>query len=695
MRQRYQEEFQALLDLKFAEQVDEREQPRGPVSYLPHKHVVKEESLTTKLRIVFDASAKEKGLLSLNETLHTGPNWTQDMLAVLIRFRTQQIVLLADIEKSFPQIIIREHHRDALRFLWDADGSGRPQTFRLTRNYFGLASSSFILAACVRTLLHWFQEKYPDTVNAVKENYYVDDLATGAPSEEDAMRIYQQTKEIFAHGSFNLRKWMSNSPSLMEAFRENGDGVEKFNRADWYNVLGMQYSPEPDTMKLKASFPSSVPDVVTMRYVLSTIASVFDRIGVVAPLLVPGKLLMQNMWTRRLSWDDPVPDPILADFRIWFNDLKKIESVVIPRRYHHLGDWETRTLHVFADASRYAYGFCCYIVAKTGTACTSTLLLTKSRVAPLKNATIPRLELMAMALAAEAAEYIRKQSHISFNKEHIWTDNSGVYFQATTEHPERLPTFVRNRVQKIQQLTKGMKIHHVPGLLNPADLISRGCNFEEFSKSDWLTGPRFIRESPETWPRLHDQRKLEGQTDTEECTFRSFIVARPTQPMRIQVNFGDSLKAQPLPVAILRFDTCSKWSTYVRAMVRFRRALERMRGRMTKSECARPILLKELRQAEHFIISQVQAECYAQEYRSLAAGSTLHHSSTLRVFVPFITDGLIVLGGRLIASVSELPKHPTILPPKHRIKRLILTDVHERSCHAGPSQVLITARQRF
>ena len=153
IRERYRAEIQALIESKFVEQVQENQATNDIVSYLPHKQVIKEDSLTTKLRIVFDASAKERGSLSLNEALHTGPNLTEDLLAVLIRFRMQRVVLLADIEKSFPQIVIREEHRDALRFLWNNDASGKPQTFRLTRNYFGFASSSFVLAACVRTLL--------------------------------------------------------------------------------------------------------------------------------------------------------------------------------------------------------------------------------------------------------------------------------------------------------------------------------------------------------------------------------------------------------------------------------------------------------------------------------------------------------------------------------------------------------------
>ncbi|XP_003742088.1 uncharacterized protein LOC100899321 [Galendromus occidentalis] len=482
MREKYAEEIQSFLDSKFIEPVPEGQQPSSLTSYLPHKEVIKQESLKTKLRIVFDASAKEKGCLSLNDTLHTGPNLTQDMLAVLMRFRTKKVVLLADVEKSFPQIVIREAHRGTLRFLWRAKGSQEPQVFRLTRNYFGFASSSFILAICTRTLLRWHKSKNPETVAAIERSYYVDDLATGADSDDQAIRLYQQAKEIFRYGSFNLRKWTSNSPKLMSLFRQHGDGVEEFNVASTYNMLGMQYSPRTDSIGLKVNAVSADLKIVTKRAVLSVIASVFDRIGIVAPLLVPAKLLMQKMWTLRLAWDDPVPEQICIDFKKWAGELKNIESIKVPRRYWSRDTRADTTLHMFSDASQYAYGFCAYVVTRTENGVESSLTLAKSKVAPLRNATIPRLELMALALAAEAMSYIRSESQIAFDEEYILTDNSGVFYQATSENPEKLATFTRNRVQKIQHHAENARIRHVPGELNPADLVSRGCGFKEFVK---------------------------------------------------------------------------------------------------------------------------------------------------------------------------------------------------------------------
>ena len=700
IREKYRSELQTLLDLKFVEPVHNTHTPRGPVSYLPHKEVLKEHSLTTKLRIFFDASAKEKGSMSLNETLQTGPNLTEDLLAVLIRFRTQRVVLLADIEKSFPQIIIREEHRDALRFLWDMDGSGKPQTFRLTRNYFGFASSSFVLAACVRKLLQWHESKYPETVDGIRENYYVDDVATGASSDEKATKLYHEAKEIFAYGSFNLRKWTSNSATLRELFRKNGDGIEKFEVSNWYNVLGLQYSPCTDSMKLKISAIDTTPSLVTKRTVLSLIASVFDRIGIAAPLLLPAKLLMQKLWTLGLMWDDPVPEQIAVDFTKWLGELDKIRTINFPRRYWKKNDRVNAVLHVFCDASQYAYGFSAYVVSQPGSNdAESALILAKSKVAPLKNTTIPRLELMALTLAAEAASYIRDNCRFKFDKEYLWTDNTGVYYQASSAGPETLPTFARNRVQKIKRLAGSAEILHVPGHLNTADLVSRGCTFKEFTDSNWLVGPSFIRQTRSAWPPQPQKTTREMKINTvtiEHASYQSFIVMRPPQPMQIHANFTSSTAPPPdLQPVFLPFNTCSKWSVYIRSIVRVRRAIDRMRRRLTHRDVSKPILFAALRAAEDLVVSQVQADAYGIEIQSLLASRPIPKTSSIHVLNPFLRDNLLRLGGRLGAHVGALPKNPIILPPKHPITKLILRDLHERSKHAGPSHVLIASRNRY
>ena len=273
-----------------------------------------------------------------------------------------------------------------------------------------------------------------------------------------------------------------------------------------------------------------------------------------------------------------------------------------------------------------------------------------------------------------------------------------MYFQATSQNPEKLHAFARNRVIKIQRLKKNAQIHHVPGALNTADLVSRGCDYKQFAESEWLTGPSFIRKPEAFWPTLSVGEAIGITTNmarVEAAPFPSFVIERPQPADDVQVYFTENPIRDIAMNVVLRFDTQSRWAIYLRSVVRFRRAVDFFKGRIKKKQLSIPILQKELREAEIFIIKEVQKDSYKDELRLLMNGSVVPKGSTIRVLKPFLHNDLISLGGRLGANLGELPKHPVILPPKHKVTRMILRDVHERSCHAGPSQVLIEARHRY
>jgi hypothetical protein len=198
-------------------------------SYLPHRGVVKMESLTTKLRIVIDASAHETNCLSLNDNLHAGPKKGPDLLDVLLNFRTHRIALMGDVEKAFPQVIISTEDRDALRILW-LDENEKLIEYRFTRNYFGLNCSSFILEFILSRILQKFRTVYPDIVNSIEKGHYVDDLLSGCNSVEDAKDFYQKSREILLDGSFVIRKWVSSCPEVRKFLKEKPDALETCQR---------------------------------------------------------------------------------------------------------------------------------------------------------------------------------------------------------------------------------------------------------------------------------------------------------------------------------------------------------------------------------------------------------------------------------------------------------------------------------
>ncbi|XP_075550117.1 uncharacterized protein LOC142583513 [Dermacentor variabilis] len=223
----YDQAIRNYLQAGHAEEANELgESPLGPIYYMPHRGVVRPGSETTKLRVVFDASSKAAGKLSLNDVLFAGPNLNPNLADILIRFRVHNVAIMSDIEKAFLQIELAESARDAVRFLWyqstPGQGDALPpiKEYRMTRVPFGVTCSPFLLAATLSHHLKTVQEKFPRTAKILSDNLYVDDLVTGADSVEEAERIIRESQSILKAAGMNLRKWRSNYPELIASFAE-------------------------------------------------------------------------------------------------------------------------------------------------------------------------------------------------------------------------------------------------------------------------------------------------------------------------------------------------------------------------------------------------------------------------------------------------------------------------------------------
>ena len=224
------------------------------VHYWPHHAVIRQDRETTKLRIVYDGSAKlPKHERSLNDCLQTGPNYIPQLIDVLIKFRWNPIAITADIEKAFLMVGINESNRDMLRFLWLRDPhQANPEIvhMRFCRLVFGLRPSPAILGATIRHHLDLYKEEHPALVELIKKSLYVDDLITGDDSVDNAISVYKNSKKIMSEGGFNLRKWKSNSDIVTEAI----------NRLEDEPATGIQAEvTEEDSSFTKATLGSSEP----------------------------------------------------------------------------------------------------------------------------------------------------------------------------------------------------------------------------------------------------------------------------------------------------------------------------------------------------------------------------------------------------------------------------------------------------
>ena len=303
------------------------------VRYLPHRPIVRAEKMTSKIRPVFDASATDDSGMSLNDMLLPGPNLLPELFHVLIRFRARLVSLVADIEKAFLQIEIRPEDRDALRFLWfdvsksiDTNGThGDLKEYRWSRLPFGLTSSPFLLQAVVRH--HLDQFKNTDIGKLISENIYVDDLVLSVPDEETAKQIKDQAVDIFKRCSMNLRKWTSNKESLNEKVTESTET----------KVLGLCYEPSSDTIKIAC--PSFVNECPTKRQVLQMIASIYDPLGIIAPVVTSMKLFFQKIIRLNIEWDRSIPENLVNEWNALKEQLNELQQVSVERCVH----WNERS----------------------------------------------------------------------------------------------------------------------------------------------------------------------------------------------------------------------------------------------------------------------------------------------------------------------------------------------------------------
>ncbi|XP_018360741.1 PREDICTED: uncharacterized protein LOC108759682 [Trachymyrmex cornetzi] len=415
--------------------------------YLPHHGVLRETSLTTKLRVVFNGSSKSTSGYSLNDLLYVGPKLQTDLFNVLIWFRQFRYVFSSDIEKMFRQIKV--HHEDwrYQHILWIND-SNHLETYQLTTVTYGMACAPFLALRAISQLIIDEGNQFPLAVPTLTQGRYVDDLFGGADTVEEAQVIVQQIHQLCTAGGFHLQKWTSNSSEILSFIPEK-DQISRSSVPIEENLivhsLGLAWHPGTDSFQF--NFQNTSTQIPTKRIVLSTIAKLFDPLGLLSPITILAKILMQEIWTLRLQWDEPLPTKVANKWRSFVNNLQDLTKLRFPR-WLGLISHQRFEIHGYADASPGAYAAAVYSrsINSNGTVHTQ-LICSKTKVAPLKRMTIPRLELAGAVLVTKLVKHllqILNQDSITIL---LWTDSTVVYTWITN-HPSRWKDFVHNRKQK-------------------------------------------------------------------------------------------------------------------------------------------------------------------------------------------------------------------------------------------------------
>ncbi|XP_055604940.1 uncharacterized protein LOC129753170 [Uranotaenia lowii] len=656
--------------------------------FLPHHPVVKEASTTTKVRVVFDASCKTSSGVSLNDGLLNGPVIQDDLRSIILRCRTKQVMVVADIEKMFRQINIAEDDRPLQSILWRSSPKEEISIYELRTVTYGTKPAPFLATRTLQQLATDGKEVFPLAARAVLNDTYMDDVITGSDTVEEASELQVQLDALMSSGGFRLRKYASNSPDVLKNVSEDNLAIKcpegiNLDPDPSVKTLGLTWMPTSDVFSFQFSIPAIESiEPLTKRRILSVIAMLFDPLGLIGAVIATAKIFMQKIWMlrdakdQRLGWDEPVPLMIDEAWRKYHQQLSSLNEIRINRCVI-ISNPVLLEIHCFSDASEKAYGACVYIRSQNSQGQRkATLLTSKSRVAPLKSQSIPRLELCGALLGAQLVVNVKKALKGEVST-FFWTDSTCV-LRWLSSTPSTWTTFVANRVSKIQTMIEGCQWNHVAGKQNPADLISRGILPEEIVDNEfWWNGPQWLVESMESWP-IASVSMLEEEGEDER---RHKKVAATTSVSREFNNWF-----------ISHFSDYTKLIRSTAIWIRLIRVLRKSKEGPTSGF----LKATELSEAEMVMVRLVQRECFQDELKSCSRGETVPRKSPLRWFNPFIQNGIIKVGGRLMHSQeSEDFKHPMVLPANHNFTKLLFESYHKKLLRAGPQLTLCAVRQRF
>ena len=564
---RFTEVVEEYFSLCHAEPVpvSDLHKPVQRVFYMPMHAVHKESSTTTKLRVVFDASAKSSSGSSLNDLLMVGPTGHSPLIDVLLRFRLHQIALTGDVSKMYRAIELAKSDRDYHRFVWRRSNTEPLKDYRMTRVTFGVSASSFTANMTVRQNSLDHLSKYPLAAAVVEEAFYVDDCLTGAETPEEAIRLRVELQELFNEAQFVLRKWNSSSPAVLQSIsselRETPHSQAMPDNSTLPKTLGMEWNPCQDIFRLTTD-NTTVSDSTTKREIASDVAKTYDVLGWFSPSIIKSKILLQKLWECKIDWDETVPLHLIDLWRRWKTELPLLSSVEIRRCYFPTSVSKCSVqLHGFSDASEEAYSAVVYIRSEDSSGLVhSSLVTSKTRVAPIKRQTIPRLELCGALLLSQLITHVDSVLNLPNCELFAWTD-SMVVLGWIQGDPRRFKPFVANRVTRLLENTKPQAWRHVRSADNPADCASRGLFPSELIQHHlrW-NGPAWLTKNPSEWPQSPTNCHLATcESYNEFCFTASVDLKLPLIPLD---RFSTFSRLQSVISWVLRFvNKCRPFTT--------------------------------------------------------------------------------------------------------------------------------------
>ncbi|XP_037298672.1 uncharacterized protein LOC119190571 [Manduca sexta] len=639
----YTAQVNNLIEKGYAVRCDGSESSSPVCWYLPH-FAVQNPNKPGKQRLVFDAAATSHGV-SLNDHLLEGPDMLMSLPGIMFPFRESAVAVTADIQEMFLRIKIRAEDQSAQQFLWRGnDRTNPPQRFKMTSMIFGAASSPFMAHFVRNHNANVHAQLYPRAAEAITKYHYMDDLVASYDTPGEAHEAIEEMKTVHAAAGFTLRGWNSNDEvasrraprvALESAHATGGEHQHS-------KILGLRWDPERDELGFNTAM-SRVPKEVKRkcarppREALSTVMSIYDPLGLLSVYTIRAKIILQNLWRLKMSWEERVPEEDGKLFATWLSQLSAIGQLRIPRHYGPTSHERRIELHVMCDASEQAYAAVAYWRMVGQENVTLSLVAAKAKVAPRRTQTIPRLELQAAVIGL--IHWIRNDER-------------------------RYTPFVAHRLREIAELTDKSEWRWLPTTHNVADEATRLRSDAVSEDSRWFRGPDFLLEPEQSWPtRRKSGRRSRGPAHHREPGKERWL---------------------PDPT---RF---SKYETLVRATARVLAFADIARRKTPHLEVGH------LKRAELILMQQAQRESFGEELQRLKSSQPVQRTSRLFKLDPVLEDGVLRVRGRIgAATVPDDAKRPVILDGRHPVTKLIVLQEHCAAGHANRERVTNDLRQKY
>ena len=562
-------------------------------------------------------------------------------------------------------MVMLKEESDRNRFcFFMKDSNGNLQTYRYRTIVFGFTSSPF----CLNYILKYHAAQYPqdEISNLLSNNLYVDNFIMTSNNPVFLNQVYTESRRRMAEGGFELRSWNTNESNLAKTLED--DGTKVTHDQPFEKVLGYEYHINSDTIRLSNVEISSECD--TKRKILSEISKVYDPLGVFLPLTVRGKILMRQLWIDKMAWDQDVPAQYLDTWRKLASDLNELSSFEFPR---NAVECENNRLVIFCDASKLVYGFNAYAVGESS----SNLIFAKSKVSPVKSRSLPTLELLSVYLSLRCLESLLfSYNSNTFSSIIIAVDAQIVLSWVLSGTVKTKNQFTRNRVKDIHSMVAeirskfniGIDFKYIRTQENPSDMLTRGFSIKEFEANfgTWLNGPKWLTETPFTWPEGNLGCLSETSKQSAQTTSETLNCAVPSVN-----NITNDTKIESDPVIdFQRYSSWNKLFAVVKTVFIFIQLFRKW------------INFDPNLKSREFIIKSVQKRFFSAEIAYLTASKDTPDKDApilvkqLNLFLD--NFGILRSKGRIGRShyFSSEVINPIVLPGKSHVTSLIVNNFH-------------------